>query len=353
MHDTNKKQILPYAEFATNCHNVESISRYLTNIFNNTGCIAPFVVTDESWALINSVNKAFNSCSTLQYLNWAYIVLTKKEMDFNMHSAMNTRIILCQTHFFKNIAMKAKEIVKDDKKVYQFFLYTFTVLQNSTSICEFEENLKYLYDIFCRRLLNQQTSVSISRINVIVAERNLDIFRLHESKELNQFDTNQFNDKRHIFWKSNDSESINQSDFSNHFDSLVKTFDRIDVITSNELNPYFVPNLFEIVRKKLNTIALWTGVMIPQGIRVIDKAIYSERKLRNKTRLDNNAVENYFGFLKRKIMMSSKKMLPSELVRKIYNNVKSKYLEFYSELSKKKLENAKVKTSKNRHWTIF
>ena len=64
--------------------------------------------------------------------------------------------------------------------------------------------------------------------------------------------------------------------------------------------------------------------MIKQGISVLDhkKSLSPESPFRYISRLDNNCVENWFGFIKHKIMMSTKGQVPSEVVPKIYNKVK-------------------------------
>lgn len=340
MHDPYIQKVIPYAEFATNCHNIDSISKGLLGIIKDRETIAPFVVTDESWALINSVIRTFNQCSPLTYLNWAYNVLTKNESNYNMNSAMRTRVILCQTHFFKNVAIKSKEIVKTDKKKFNLFLYAFTVLQNSITIREFEKNLEYLFDIFCRKNKSEKTILALTTINAKVSERNLDIFKIHDADILNLND----HKRKNVFvMHDDDKDVIKKSEFTEHFKSLINSFNDSVFPCLFEENAFYCPSLFDIIRVKLHIMPLWSGVMIRQGIRVIDRYLYSESRLREKTRFDNNPGEGYFCILKTKILLDEVKVLPSEVVPKIYNYTKSVYLEFYSSNSKEKLKERREK----------
>ena len=58
---------------------MDTISEYLfglNNILTRLSIdIAPIIVTDNSWALIGAVMKAFNSCDTSKYINWCYDIL--------------------------------------------------------------------------------------------------------------------------------------------------------------------------------------------------------------------------------------------------------------------------------------
>ena len=49
------------------------------------------------------------------------------------------------------------------------------------------------------------------------------------------------------------------------------------------------------------------------------------------SRLTNNVVENYFGFLKNVLLQKQRKVFPSELVSKLMNLLTSLYIENYSD----------------------
>ncbi len=60
------------------------------------------IVSDMSWALINSIMRVFNNCSMLEYLNGCYDFL------FNKKSFNNIVYYTCSTHFIKNMIRKTK-----------------------------------------------------------------------------------------------------------------------------------------------------------------------------------------------------------------------------------------------------
>lgn len=135
MHDRVKRRVIPYAEFATNSHTVNNISKYLLNFKNNSQGTAPFIVLDESWAPINSIMETFNNCSALSYMNWTWDVI---HLDFEnnkeIHCCMIT--ILCHTHLFENIVDKTNKIIKQKKckkavAIKSLFQFCFTLIQRN------------------------------------------------------------------------------------------------------------------------------------------------------------------------------------------------------------------------------
>lgn len=86
-----------------------------------------------------------------------------------------------------------------------------------------------------------------------------------------------------------------------------------------------MPELFQLIVEKIHLLPFWTGIMIKQGIAVLDfkQALSLESLLRYISRFDNNNVENWFEYIKHKIQMGIEKgLVPSEIVPKIYNKIK-------------------------------
>ena len=88
MHDDRNKLLIPIADFISCCQNETWISKNLFYIksllFHNISnkkkyVIAPIIVTDFSFALINHIHLAFNGCSLLQYIKWTFDYLTKND----------------------------------------------------------------------------------------------------------------------------------------------------------------------------------------------------------------------------------------------------------------------------------
>ena len=63
-HDAKNKQVISLADFITTCNTSETISKYLFSIFNILEK-PNLIVTDLSWALINSVLLILNKCKLI------------------------------------------------------------------------------------------------------------------------------------------------------------------------------------------------------------------------------------------------------------------------------------------------
>lgn len=98
-HDTIKHKILPLAEFISTAHDQITIGKYLSSIKSileqNKVAQPKIIVTDMSWALINSVLLIFNNCNILNYLNYCYLILTQNKQELN-------QIIKVKTNDSKN-----------------------------------------------------------------------------------------------------------------------------------------------------------------------------------------------------------------------------------------------------------
>lgn len=128
MHDTINNKLIPITEFVTTSNDTNSISKFLfsfrklleQNCLNKSKFIyAPIIVTDFSWALINSVLDIFNNCSISKYLFLTYDVLVKNKKDINI----NTILVLCSTHFLKLIIKRSKNFrASENVKKLLFFV---------------------------------------------------------------------------------------------------------------------------------------------------------------------------------------------------------------------------------------
>ena len=164
-HDINNKKIIPLAEFITTAHDSDNISKFLVSIKNNFSnslnlkkreAVAPIIVTDNSAALIKSVCETFNHCSITNYINWTFDILINKNENDSIKSCMKTYLILCQSHFFKNIVKKCDDITNGEKNfdIKKLFLFCFTLLQNSRLMEEFNEIFRSYYFIFNQEFMD-------------------------------------------------------------------------------------------------------------------------------------------------------------------------------------------------------
>ncbi len=118
-----------------------------------------------------------------------------------------------------------------------------------------------------------------------------------------------------------------ESPFQHYYDDLIKTFESSlennPVETNLEFNQYYNPDLFKIIRSKLYIMIFWSGL-------VLDNFKYSNSKV--LTKLDDNTAEKWFEILKNRITQGQK-VMPSELIGKLYNRLLAKYFEFYHKIT--------------------
>ncbi len=143
-HDKDKKLINSLFDFITCSHYGYNVTNYLNiafsflQMYGDKSKILPHgIVTDFSWAFINSVQEVFNKLEFVEYLDLCYDYLVKK---FPLSSRIFVKSFLCWIHFFKNIIKKTKKFSKD-KKVVISFNFFFNILQN----CVWK-NLKLIID---------------------------------------------------------------------------------------------------------------------------------------------------------------------------------------------------------------
>ena len=202
-HDQAKSFIFPLAEFISTGHDAKEISQYLSTIKLDlqktipksvTYRIAPFVVTDFSWGLINAVLSVFNNCKADFYINWCFEILFNRVESTLILNIMQTRLILCAAHFIKMVSKKVKAIKKyesDDaknKKLQNSFLFSFALLQNSITIHEFSTNLKHVFNIFNLKFQNKQSSKSAFLIKKQVVDRDIETITILKKNEKNNID---------------------------------------------------------------------------------------------------------------------------------------------------------------------
>jgi hypothetical protein len=198
----------------------------------------------------------------------------------------------------KIIITKVKKLKIDNKYDKKYaFIHSFTVLQTSTTIEQFDLNLEHIYDVFNREFISKEVTESINYMNI----------QLH-TKE-NELD---FDYYKRDFIKNSDAERISfvqnieleyvkkNSPFTNYYEEKVKDFTNKSIFVTKIKNEYYNPILFNIIKNKLYIMPLWAGLIF--------KTITQFYSL-NITRLTNNPAEFWFHILKNKILDG--KMMPS------------------------------------------
>jgi hypothetical protein len=150
---TANQSALPAFEFIT-CDNsataiqshFEVFNRHVRIVNNGKPVFPPCVVTDFSWALINSCLTAFNRCSASTYVKRCYKLLTgsmpeARAASFNVHT-------ICIAHKFKVVANKPKQ-VEQDKTKRKLGMVCFSVLNRAQTLHEAARLYKDIHTLLC------------------------------------------------------------------------------------------------------------------------------------------------------------------------------------------------------------
>ncbi|CAF0907232.1 unnamed protein product [Brachionus calyciflorus] len=363
VHDFESKSIIPIIEFLTTNHTTANISKFLFSIkyiLESLGpdknCLAKIIVTDFSWPLIKSILDVFNKMSVIEYLVWSFDFINSLYNETNDANELECVIYLCSTHFLKNIIKQVNK-TKTIEKAKKALIFSFTLLQNSTTLQQIEDYLINIFTMFNSRYLDDITLFSIGIIKDEILFRRLEktniISPLSENKNSNEIKT--VIDKRNIKLMETEETLVRSSPFSQHFeDFFKKTESKLELARSsnrNDLeqveNEYFSPELFKIIKNQLHLISLWSGLVI-SPVQDKNKKIFQNPK----TRLTNNPVENWFMNLKKFIILNEKKYV-SVYTSLLYKSIKKKYfLGFFDQNDYERKKNLKAKSlsSKNEIW---
>jgi hypothetical protein len=115
--------------------------------------VAPIVMKDFDWALINSLLMVFNTCDAIFYVNWCYDILFERTKSIKIYNRMSSIIHLCGAHWIKQTVKKIKKVNKhknDEKKnkLHQkTCIFLFGLLQNVKDIKEFIDTFIHIYNL--------------------------------------------------------------------------------------------------------------------------------------------------------------------------------------------------------------
>lgn len=357
-YDPIAKSLIPIADFFSTANDTINISINLLRIYNaykkyNINFNPSIIVTDFSWANINALLKTFLNCEIIQYLKMCFGKAVLKDDSFSKN--LTTKIYICATHFLKNIIDDVDDIKitkeKIPEKVRAAFIYCFSMLQNSTTIEEFNKNLLDTINIFCQPNFNQSLLKSLVRMNIEISIRNIDwLCQLFKNFD-RRFLISPSDEKELLFSNNFSNNYIKDSPFTLYFKERIDALKRSIEVESKKAknlkkNEFFKPVLIRIIEKRLHLVPLWSGIMI-----FLEKENFPNL---NKTlsRLTNNSVESWFGYFRNHVLdinkrlKTKRRLLPSEIIIPYYNYLSMKFKQFYEkdciDFSKKKNETSEV-----------
>ncbi|CAF0867508.1 unnamed protein product [Brachionus calyciflorus] len=351
-HDTNSKQIIPIVEFITTLHTTSNISKFILTIKHffkdsNLTLLPKVVVTDFSWPLIKSVLEIYNKMAVIDYLIWSYDLINEPINGCNIECV----IYLCATHFLKNIVKQANK-TNANEKAKKALIFSFTLLQNSQTLKQIENYLINIYNIFNSRYLDETTCFSIGLIKDEILFRRLDKTNvILTDDEVEKESVSYHFQRNNANFQETEDSLIRLSPFSKHFKLfLCKIAASIDLAKDNsklgkryEENEYFSLELFEIIKKQLHLIPLWSGIVV-SVFQDKHKKLFSNKK----NRFTNNPVENWFMNLKNFIILNDKKYI-SEYTSLVYKSLRKKIFSgFFDEEDNDKKSNLNFKSLNSR-----
>ena len=306
-HDKDNHVIVPIAEFLTTSHTQENISNNLFAINNYMHESMPqqafILITDCSWALINSGCLVFNKCTVSSYISWTYELL-KSPKNKQLQNVNQTIIYLCSVHFLKVIFKHAEPILKVlGKETSDVFKFTFTLIQNCIDIQQMAVYFRHFFNIFKFPKFDQVVSHSVSFINFELKTRNFEKSSIVESlielpgqKEHQKFKDVLDKENEQTFYCENIHNSREsrekKSPYLDFFNEEIEKIKRSDEYMNNKtghiINPFYSPKLFQIVYNYLYLTPLWTGIMLYQF-----KQMYPDKVPHIVSKEDNNKVESH------------------------------------------------------------
>jgi len=351
-YDKKNHKYVPVAEFVTTNHTSVGISQKLFFIKKNIefyslkSDIKPkIIVVDYSWALINSILEIFceTNNSIARYLIYCYdfIVVQKNSKEFSQNMI---KIYICATHFLKNLSKKAQAL-NGRNNITLAFVYIFTLLQNAKDLSSFQAILKDVYIVLNNKNYDEQVASSFKKLRNQLRNRKFDcqdvqcfyhrknkddLNVLYEDSSIELEDDmirecancmTVFQEEKNI---ANLHKNLKQnSPFKEYFENylcLIKiSMTQIEDSVQYRQNKFYSPVLFKLIKDQLHIVPLWTGI-------IIHKDLFSYQV---NTRLTNNPVEKWFGFLKHSLLNKRKNVNASELISPVYKNLLVVFLQFY------------------------
>jgi hypothetical protein len=244
-----------------------------------------------------------------------------------------TFVYLCSTHFLKNIIKKTKPFKSSvNQDVINQLIFGFTLIQNSITQQEIENNMINIYNIFNNKYLDQTVVYSLKALRTELINRDLHRVNIQNissptlTKRNAQFAKNLDLSDDQSFLESNKT-IITNSPFNRYFDiffvNMQQNIDKKTVNLNLKPNPYYQPELFNIIRKQMYIIPLWSGIMIYKC-----QLMYPDSFERILSRLSNNPAEGWFGHLKNDLL-ENETVLASQLATILYERIQAKFIEFY------------------------
>jgi len=299
----NAESKVPAFEFITTKHNATWISSMIemfsddAKLLNGRRPIRPkFVVTDFSYALIYATLHAFNRMTLVEYLKFAYDVMTRHNNTSSIQR--RTFINLCTAHFSKTLSKRICRI-EPRRRIRRAAMVMFTLLMRTTTLHSASAVYKKIYVLLCTQHDSKLVNNCFVRLMSYMRRG------LPDKREIaDMVDTVEDEDTSHRSAFQQDDGKMHesnatikqQSPFTDYFQRVIDDVQCTSDNTDGDANNLYSPKLFAVIADVIHLYPLWAAALHGHVERFADDADESETE--PPTCRSNAVIESHFKSVK-------------------------------------------------------
>lgn len=297
---------IPVVEFISNRHTVPDIVNFLNRFFydlkqrTRKSTVPQTIVVDYSWAMIHSVNIAFNCQTTASVLNDCW---NNKPPSCLLH--------ICCAHVMHSIARYTKNLQKELKKLLMMCIAKF-ITSSSFAV------LSDLYAAMCSVCLSktEPSDSTLMKLHSMLDKE-------HDCSEFIEVPDDETADAgiavTDLEEEKSETNWINSSPYFRHFVAISQNFennaatetDNSTALNEKVDNSYYAKNFLDhFCRRYLSILPFWTGIFT------------------DGRRLSNATVENWFRNVKHTILNGKKGIRVGQFIRLMAKSLSGRIREY-------------------------
>ncbi len=154
-----------------------------------------------------------------------------KNLSDAKKALFKTKLYLCSTHFLHNIIKKAKRVTVE-KNVKKAFIFSVSLIQNSTSISQIKNYLINIHYMFNSAIIDKKCLYAIKTVRDSIRQRGLSSLDVEAISSPQQTERDkffqEFENLANIDLNPNFQQTIkNSSKFKTYFDNLIYQYNKI------------------------------------------------------------------------------------------------------------------------------